>query len=281
VYCGDRRFTNYANLSPGSYTFRVKAANYYGEWNETGIALKLKISTPWYSTWLFRILVLLFLSLLLYAVFRYRLKQKLKLQDVRNRIASDLHDEIGSTLSSVFIYSEVAQNTNNENKISESNQYLKYISSDVAKMIDALSDIVWTVNSTNDRFENIINRMRASAIELFDAKGYELHLDFDESLNALKLGMAERKNFYLFYKEAINNVVKYADGRNVSISLLLSNSNIKLSIQDDGKGFDLNRKSEGNGLNNMKKRAADLKGKFKIHSSANKGTTVQLIFAYS
>lgn len=281
IYSGERRYTNYANLSPGHYIFHVKAANYYGEWNKNDVALKLYISSAWYDTWLFKILVLFFLSSTVYAVFRYRLKQKLKLQEVRNRIASDLHDEIGSTLSSVFIYSEVAQNTNNENKISESNQYLKYISSDVAKMIDALSDIVWTVNSKNDRFENIINRMRASAIELFDAKGYELHLNFDESLNALKLGMAERKNFYLFYKEAINNVVKYADGRNVFITLILSNSKIKLSIQDDGKGFDVIRKSEGNGLNNMKKRAADLKGKFEIHSSADKGTTVHLAFAYS
>ena len=280
-FCGIRRFVNYANLPPGNYTFRVKTVNYYGEWDKEGAALQFTISTPWYNTWLARISALILLSFLIYVVFLYRLKQKLKIQDVRNRIASDLHDEIGSTLSSVFIYSEVAQKTNNENKISESNQYLGYISSDVAKMIDALSDIVWTVNAKNDRFENLINRMRESAIELFDAKGYELQLDFDESMNSLKLGMAERKNFYLFYKEAINNIAKYANGKKVEVRLTFRNSLIELFIKDNGKGFDTNHKSEGNGLKNMKKRAEDLRGIFDIHSEPDKGTSIRLSFSYS
>ena len=103
----------------------------------------------------------------------------------------------------------------------------------------------------------------------------------DERLNTLKLGMEARKNFYLFYKEAINNVAKYAHGKNVFIQLGFSKRNIFLSVKDDGKGFDLHAKKSGNGLSNMKKRAADLKGTFEIHSANAEGTEVKLIFPYS
>lgn len=280
IQSGSNRFATYTNLDPGTYVFHVAGSNNDGVWNETGTSIELTILPPWYMTWLFRLSLIAILSAGFYALWRYRLNQALKLMEVRNRIASDLHDEIGSTLSSVYIYSEVAQNTARE-KLPEANIYMKQISVDVATMIDSLGDIVWTVNAKNDRFENIINRMRATAIELFEARDYELQLELDEQLNTLKLGMEARKNFYLFYKEAINNVAKYADGKNVFIRLGFEKRNIILVVKDNGKGFDTKLRSDGNGLTNLKKRAADLKGKFEIQSSPGKGTEVSLVFPYS
>ncbi len=148
-------------------------------------------------------------------------------------------------------------------------------------MIEALSDIVWTVNSKNDRFENIINRMRAAAIELFEAKGYQLHLELDPKLNDLKLGMESRKDFYLLFKEAINNVAKYAHGQNVWISIQYVKNKIVLTIKDDGVGFNPEKVSKGNGLNNYKTRASNLKGEIEIISSTGTGTIIQLTFPYS
>lgn len=280
IQSSSNHFATYTNLDPGKYTFHLAGSNNDGVWNEQGTSIDLTILPPWYMTWLFRVSLIAVLSAGLYAMWRYRLRQALKLMEVRNRIASDLHDEIGSTLSSVYIYSEVAQNSARE-KLPEATMYMRQISVDVATMIDSLSDIVWTVNAKNDRFENIINRMRATAIELFEARDYELQLELDEQLNTLKLGMEARKNFYLFYKEAINNVAKYADGKNVFIRLGFEKRNIFLSVKDDGKGFDLNVKTHGNGLSNLKKRALDLKGKFEIRSSPGKGTEVSLLFPYS
>ena len=280
IQSGTNHIATYTNLDPGHYVFHLAGSNNDGVWNENGTSVHLTILPPWYMTWWFRFVVIAVISAGLYALWRYRLRQAIKLMEVRNRIASDLHDEIGSTLSSVYIYSEVAQKTADE-KLPEAKTYMKQISVDVAGMIDSLSDIVWTVNAKNDRFENIINRMRATAIELFEARAYQLHLDMDDELNTLKLGMEARKNFYLFYKEAINNTAKYADGKNVFIRLGFEKRNIILSVKDDGIGFDIKQKTNGNGLYNLKKRSIELKGNVEILSSPGSGTEIKLIFPYN
>ncbi len=279
IQSGINNLATYTNLDPGNYTFHVKAGN-DTDTKHLGSSVILVVMPPWYMSWWFRTAIILFIGIVFYGFYRYRIKQALNLLEVRNRIASDLHDEIGSTLSSVYIYSEVAQKSMKE-KLPDADLHLRQISVNVANMIESLGDIVWTVNAKNDRFENIINRMRASAIELFEARNYKLHLEFDDQLNTLKLGMEARKNFYLFYKEAINNIAKYAEGKNVWINLGFDKRNITLLINDDGKGFDANVKSSGNGLSNMKKRASDLNGKSDLQSVINTGTTVKLSFPYS
>jgi signal transduction histidine kinase len=133
--------------------------------------------------------------------------------------------------------------------------------------MEAMSDIVWMITSKNDRFENIIVRMRTLAAEIFDATNCELQVNFDESLNDLKLGMEKRKNFYLLYKEAINNIAKYADCRNVHIEMKMNHAAVHLTIEDDGKGFD-----------NMKKRAEVLNGSLQILSTLGEGTRLSLQF---
>ncbi|MEO5570895.1 MAG: two-component regulator propeller domain-containing protein [Bacteroidia bacterium] len=276
IYCGDRRFTNYASLPPGNYTFRVKASNCYGVWNETGASLKLFIDTPWWKTWWFRILVAVILAAVIFVLFRFRLEQKLKLQAVRNRIARDLHDEIGSNLSSIILFSEVAK----QKSESESSVFplLKKISDYTQTSQEAINDIVWMINSKNDRFENMIVRMRTIAAEMFEAKQINFRLNIDEKLNYVKMGMDERKNFYLIYKEAINNIVKYAECKNVSVDLIYRHSLLILSIKDDGKGFDIQNRAKGNGLSNMKKRSELLNGKFNLISEQGKGTVIELKF---
>lgn len=280
IQIGTNHSATYTNLDPGVYTFKVKGRAGNGSWNETVTSIVLNILPPYYLTWWFRLLVIIIISVIVYAGFRYRFKQALRLMEVRNRIANDLHDEIGSTLSGVYIYSEVAQKSAEE-KLPETKLYLKQISVDVSNMIDALGDIVWTVNAKNDRFENIINRMRAAAVELFEARQIKLHLHLDEKLHTLKMGMEARKNFYLFYKEAINNVAKYSEAKNVFIDLNQNQQNISLKVRDDGKGFDSSVKTEGNGLINMKKRAAELNGTCEIISSPGSGTETRLIFPNS
>jgi len=142
-----------------------------------------------------------------------------------------------------------------------------------------VNDIVWNINTKNDSFENIISRMREHAYGLFEAKGYMLHFTFDENLKRAKLTMEKRRDFYLIYKEALNNTAKYADGKNVWISLSLHQKTINLTIKDDGKGFDkASIKKSGNGLNNMQHRAKALKGEIIINSSPGQGTEIYLKF---
>ncbi len=280
IYNGNVREATYTNLNPGKYNFIVEASNDDEQWSKSPKIISIQIIPPWWRTWWFYTLIIITTGFIIYSIYQYRLQQALKLQRVRNRIATDLHDEIGSSLSTISIYSKVAQE---QLKSHSSNPValLKKISDDTNEMMDAMNDIVWTINTRNDRFENIINRMREHAIQLFEAKDCTLHFNFDEQLNPMKFDMEKRKDFYLIYKESVNNIAKYAQAKNVWINLLSENPLIILSVKDDGTGFDKNavRKS-ANGLVNMKTRATNLKGKIEIESQLGKGTEVCLSFPY-
>ncbi len=201
----------------------------------------------------------------------YRIRQALRLQDIRNKIAGDLHDDIGSTLNSISIYSEVARK-----KDEQQDEALEMIGEASRKIIDAMSDIVWTINPENDSFAKIIFRMKSLAYNLFRAKKIEFTFHADEILNDKKLSIEERRNFYLIFKEAVNNLVKYSNATRVAITLSNENDHIKLCIKDDGVGFDVSEDNSGNGLKNMKRRADEIKAQFKIESSKGNGTSIEL-----
>ncbi|HYV95618.1 MAG TPA: two-component regulator propeller domain-containing protein [Chitinophagales bacterium] len=279
VYSGNRAYVIYSHIPPGDYTFRVKAANSSGIWNEKGVAYKISVSPPWWATWWFRIAAVLTIASAVYLLYRYQLQQALKLQAIRNRIAGDLHDEIGSTLSSISIYSQVAKKEV-INKAPEAAGMLENITDSTTGMMDAMNDIVWMINTKNDRFDNIVDRMNAFANELLEAKNCNVHLQITPELQRLHLDMSQRKNLYLIFKEAINNAAKYADCRNVWIDLSMNGSHkIIMMIHDDGKGFDTNTGSNGNGLYNMKKRAGELNGELHFNSKVGEGTSLKLEFS--
>ncbi|HYV95643.1 MAG TPA: two-component regulator propeller domain-containing protein [Chitinophagales bacterium] len=279
VYSGNRPYVTYSHVPPGNYTFRVKAANSSGVWNQKGIAYKISVSPPWWATWWFRIAAVIALASAIYVLYRYQLRQALKLQMIRNRIAGDLHDEIGSTLSSISIYSQVAKKEVMNNPVHAASM-LESITDNTTGMMDAMNDIVWMINTRNDGFNNIVDRMNAFANELLEAKNCNVHLHITPELQKLRLDMTQRKNLYLIFKEAINNAAKYADCRNVWIDLSMNGSHkIMMSIKDDGKGFNMNGESKGNGLPNMQKRAMELNGELKISSRAGEGTSLNLEFA--
>jgi len=197
---------------------------------------------------------------------------------VRNNIARDLHDEIGSSLSSISIFSKLAQRHINTNEASP-DLLLQKINEDASHVMDSMSDIVWSINTKNDEFENVFYRMREHAVQLLEAKNYTVHFHFDERLNHIKFDMQSRRDFYLIYKEALNNIAKYAEGKNVWIHLALHNYTIELVIKDDGKGFDVSKANKkGNGLSNMYKRADAIGGKLDITSGINEGTELNLSF---
>jgi signal transduction histidine kinase len=201
------------------------------------------------------------------------LQQVLSLQKIRNRIAADLHDDIGSTLNSISVYSEVAK----KDKTGKT-QALEMIGESSRKVIDAMSDIVWTINPENDTFENVIARMRSFAYILLKTKGIEFTFKADETLNKLSLPMLARKNVYLLFKEATNNIVKYSNAARASFHISFENKNIKMLIRDNGVGFDANTVQMGNGIKNMKRRAEEIGGQLQIESAEGKGTSIELTF---
>lgn len=277
VYCGDRRYTSYANLAPGDYTFSVKSADYNGIWNETGTKIRLHIATAWWNTIYFRSLVVLSVFTIIYLIYLFRLRQSIKLQSIRNRIARDLHDEVGSNLSSIAIFSEVARAKSGQLK-DDVKPLLTKISAYTQSSMEAISDIVWVINANNDRFENVTVRMRTLAAETFESLGCEITMDIDEKVNKIKMGMEGRKNLYLIYKEALNNIAKYAQCNKVSIAVKQTGKGLLLKITDNGVGFDINEVRKGNGLSNMNKRASALNGHLTIDTAPGKGTSLILEF---
>jgi two-component system sensor histidine kinase UhpB len=202
-----------------------------------------------------------------------RNKRQKQLQNMRNSIADDLHDDIGSALSSMNIMSELAKQ-----KSPEALPLLTSIGESTNSIQENMSDIIWAVNPKNDRLENVLQRMNLFASEILEAKN--IALDFAETtlLPALKLTMEQRKNFYLFFKEAINNAAKYSDAKKVRVCIAQKDHSVEMNISDDGKGFDTAKIFNGNGMSSLKKRASELNGDFKITTCINKGTIVQLKF---
>jgi signal transduction histidine kinase len=211
--------------------------------------------------------------LLFFFIYRsYRAREELRLHDIRNRIAGDLHDDIGSTLNSISIYAEVARKNDEHH-----DEALQMIGDASRKIIDAMSDIVWTINSENDSFEKIIFRMKSLAYNLFRAKNIEYTFHSDETLNEKKLTLEDRRNFYLIFKEAVNNLVKYANATHAAITMTYESKQIKLLIKDNGIGFDMSQETSGNGLKNMKRRAEEMKAEFHLESKPGEGTKIELI----
>jgi signal transduction histidine kinase len=210
--------------------------------------------------------------LMLFGYRTYRTRQALRLQDIRNKIAGDLHDDIGSTLNSISVYSEVARR-----KDEQQDEALEMIGDASRKIIDAMSDIVWTVNPDNDNFAKILFRMKSLAYNLFRAKKIEYTFHADEVIEGKKLSLEDRRNFYLIFKEAVNNLVKYSQATRADITLAMENELIRLRIRDNGIGFDSLQDSAGNGLKNMRRRAEEMKAQFTIESSNENGTQIDLI----
>ena len=213
--------------------------------------------------------------LLSFFVYRnIRTRQQLKLQTLRNKIASDLHDDVGSTLSSISIFSEMAKQ-----QTKEVMPLLDTIGDSSRKMLDAMADIVWTINPENDQFEKIIARMKSFAFELLGAKDIGFEFDADDAIPKMKLPMNVRKNLYLIFKEATNNMVKYSYADKAMFAIKGEKDNLIMIIKDNGKGFDINKATEGNGLKNMKRRASEIGGELMIDTEPGNGTTIQLKLA--
>ncbi|HEX7844270.1 MAG TPA: two-component regulator propeller domain-containing protein [Chitinophagaceae bacterium] len=271
------RIASYTNLDAGKYIFKVKASNNDGVWNEEGVVIKLTITAPWWQTWWFLLLCLLVIVIIVYAIYYNRMQKLRDIRSIRNKIASDLHDDLGATLSSISIMSELV-NQQVKDQVPGASSMLEKIGASSRNMIESVNDMVWAIDPVNDSFENIIKRMRGFASEILGAKDIAFHFDYEKDLLPLKLKMDARRNFYLLFKEAVNNVAKYACATNVFMSIRNNENILQLTIRDDGNGFDSSAVSPGNGLINMRQRAALMKARFSIESIPGKGTLIELEF---
>ena len=227
---------------------------------------------------IFIFFILLLLIFILIRRYRSRIEKDRKqieelnrIMQLRQRLSADMHDDIGSTLSSISLYTHTLW-MKSDNATEKG--VLEKIKQNAQNVQENLGDIIWSVNPNMDSMEQIISRMRAFGADMTEHAGISLHFEIAEGIKELPLDMVVRKNLYLIYKEAVNNAVKYSACSKLNISLQLKNAILMMDIADNGKGFDIHSASEGNGLRNMARRAAEINGKLVINSNKIEGTSI-------
>lgn len=223
------------------------------------------------------LLGLAFLVLLGIVLFqRLRLRQALKVSHIRNKIASDLHDDVGSALSSISMFAGVARMSPDS---ASHNDIVDRISKTSRETIDTMGDIVWSIQSKNDNFLHVLEKMKYFGEGLMHSAGMEFSFEYNGQTERLLLDMEQRKNLYLIYKEAMNNAAKYSGASRVEVSIGKTKKRMHLRICDNGKGIAPELQGRGNGLQNMRQRAVAINGTLSItHGPEGKGTCIELSF---
>lgn len=268
-------FVTYHNLPPGSRRFYVKARNAEGAWSNEDTFLEIDLAPPFYRTWWFILLAVAAVAAVFYFIYRDRIRRLEEKFRIRSTIARDLHDEIGSTLTSINILSRVTH-YNLEKDKAKAAGLLQKITEQSQDMQQSMSDIIWAIKPDNDKLENMAARMREYLSHTLEAKNIAINFEADEHVLKESLSMEQRKDFFLIFKETVNNAAKYAGSNAVTAKLVKEKNNIVLLVTDEGVGFDVTKKHQSNGLKNMQSRAASLKASLVITSAPGKGTQVRL-----
>ena len=263
------------SLPPGEYDLRVQVSVAGADWGTYEWRSPLIVLAPWYRSVWFFVLSIVTIAVIFYTLYRYRLNQILKIQQIRNSISADMHDEIGGTLSSISFYSQALLM---QIEKTEHQQIVQKIKENAQQVQEGLSDIVWSVKAGKDQINDVFARMLLFGSELADSKRFVFHFETDSELKNLKLDMQNRKNLYLIFKEAMNNAAKYAECTAVHVNIEQATNKVKMVIRDNGKGFDEQLTRKGNGLTNMQQRAVQMKGQLAIQSKQGEGTVVTLLF---
>lgn len=272
VHAGTQPAARYTHLPAGRYVFRVQGATGTGAWGEPGAAFAFAVRPfPW-QTWWFRLLAVLTLAGLLAAAYRYRVGQLLALERLRLRIASDLHDDVGSSLSSIALMSEMLRRRGQRDALDE--RQLRRISLAAEETIGALRDIIWLVDPKHDGPGHLASRMRGVAADLLDGTAWTF--DAPAAATARRLHMTVMRNVLLVHKEALHNVARHARAGRVEIHLAADRDALVLRITDDGIGFAEHAAQPGRGLASMRQRAREVGGRLEIESAPGLGTRLTL-----
>lgn len=224
------------------------------------------------------ILIILLALISFLMINRYRIvqraRQQIEIEKLRNNIARDLHDDMGSALSSINIISKVVMENPGEKVNAQ--EHFKKIHENSGYMLESMSDIVWAINPANDTIEKVLFKMKEFASDILEPLNIQYEFIQSGELAGFPLSLKNRKDLYLIFKEAINNAAKYSLCTKVTVNISRHNHELILQIGDNGIGFDSSTVTTGNGLNNMKKRSAEMDGSANITSERGKGTLVQV-----
>jgi ligand-binding sensor domain-containing protein/signal transduction histidine kinase len=289
VDAGSRRTAYYNNVSPGRYTFHAIACNKDGVWNETGASLAFILKPHYWQTWLFRALAIVLVvggasGVTVYAA-RRKMQRKLQLlqqrhavEKERGRIAKDIHDDLGSSLTRIMMLGERV-----EEGLGRREDIAPHVSKIVASArhtVQSLDEIVWAVNPENDTLNGLLEYIGHYANEFCENTRLNCRLELPAELPEFNLAAEVRHNLFLVVKEALHNALKHSDATEVRVEAAVNGDVLEILVADNGRGFELNASNagrQGNGLRNMRKRMEHLGGHCEISSAPQQGTSLKFI----
>ena len=272
IPCGTRRYASYTHLDPGTYIFHVRGTNSDGVWNEAGTSVTFTIAPPFWQTLWFRGLAAALVASILYLGYRIRINRLLEVERLRTRIAADLHDDVGSNLSSIALASQLLSR-----KLilpSGEQAQLDEIGTTALQTSEMMKEIVWLLNPKNDSLDDLLLRMKSVAASLLRNIPYRFEGP-GEKLSA-RVNLSMKRNLFLMYKEILNNVARHSEATDVVINVGYEHGRLRIAVHDNGRGFEADKPSPGNGLGNLADRSRQIGAKLRIVSAPGKGTAVTL-----
>ena len=258
---------DYTNIPEGEYSFKVQARNIFDVVSESE-SFSFEVLPPWYRTWWAYLLYTFGVAGFLYMLYKIRINQIMRVQRIRNNIASDLHDEVSATLSSISYF---AQAIKSDSVTKDKNRFVDLIANSAGDAKEKISDIVWAINPEHDDWQGFLSKCRRFASDLLESKEIEYSLEIDEYIPG-KLDMQFRQHLWLIFKEMVTNAVRHSDAKNLDVILKNEQGTLKLVVQDDGQGMDVDKVKKGNGLVNIQKRVDQIKGEISLKTSEGFGT---------
>jgi ligand-binding sensor domain-containing protein/signal transduction histidine kinase len=288
IDAGTRRVALYNNVAPGSYSFHVTACNKDGVWNKEGTTIPLRLRPHLWQTWWFQMLcagtVLGGVGGLARIVTHRRLKRRLELmrqqqavERERTRIAKDIHDELGSSLTRIMFLGRTTRQDLAEHK--EIEPHLRKIETSCDAILQTMDEIVWAVNPENDNLDGLIDYLSEYAGEFFEGTSVRCQFELPVTPPSFVLPAEVRHDLFLAVKEALNNILKHSGATQGLVQVSMQDETVQIVIADNGHGFDASRPAgggKGNGLVNIGHRLEKHGGRFELSSEAGKGTRLSL-----
>ncbi len=269
---------NYAALEPGAYRFLVKAVNSEDQSSAAPAEIDFVVLPPFWRRWWFEALFLSACASLVVAAHRFRLAQAIRLERVRTAIATDLHDDIGASLSQIAVLSEVARVHGDAG--SQANEKLDRVATLARELSDSMSDVVWSIRQAPDGLDSLVRRMREFGSELLEPQAIGFELRAPAIYPHLNLSMQSRRQILLIFKECVHNAARHSRSTMVSADFQVSDREIILRVSDNGCGLAYRganaARGAGNGIPSMKRRASGMGGRIQWTAGPDGGCTVEL-----
>jgi signal transduction histidine kinase/ligand-binding sensor domain-containing protein len=279
VFSSTLNEVRYNNLPHGNYVFKVKAANGAGAWNEKTIAISVSIFPPFWRTWWFYSLGAILLLASVIFITRMLTQRKLKkrimlleqqreLEKERHRISREMHDDIGAGLTQITLMTESVKSKS----AGFASEDFDNITSTSRRLVSNMSEIIWSLNPEQKTLDDLCAYLREQLNKQLEYAGIEYTIQLPQNVSGVILSNEQRRNILQATKEITNNAVKYSQAKNISVIAAMEKNGIVFEIQDNGIGFDTEKKYSGNGLKNIRSRITELGGKLEINSVSGTGS---------